>query len=185
MLETETGSVLLEVARSLRPRILSEADRIEASRRLPEDLARELAHAGFFRIFLPKAYGGLDLTPMEALEIFEELARADASVAWCVWNGNTHWTAAQLSPEAARTIHANPDVITANSTRTSGQAQVVRGGFLVNGRWSLVSACELGTWMVLLCVVHEDGKPPLTLGAPESRFSYSRPKHARSSTPGT
>ena len=185
MLETETGSVLLEVARSLRPRILSEADRIEASRRLPEDLARELAHAGFFRIFLPKAYGGLDLTPMEALEIFEELARADASVVWCVWNGNTLWTAAQVSPEAARTIHANPDVITANSTRTSGQAQVVRGGFLVNGRWSLVSACELGTWMVLLCVVHEDGKPPLTLGAPESRFSYSRPKHARSSTPGT
>jgi indole-3-acetate monooxygenase len=60
---------------------LAEAERIEASRRLPEDLARELAHAGFFRIFLPKAYGGLDLTPMEAMEVYEELARADASVA--------------------------------------------------------------------------------------------------------
>ena len=171
MREAEIDNSLLEVARRFRPRILAEADRIEASRRLPEDLARELAHAGFFRIFLPKAYGGLDLTPMEALEIFEELARADASVAWCVWNGNTHWTAAQLSPEAARTIHANPDVITANSTRTSGQAQVLLGGFLVNGRWSLVSGCELGTWMVLLCVVHEDGKPRLTqIGAPENRF---------------
>jgi alkylation response protein AidB-like acyl-CoA dehydrogenase len=171
MHETETGNALLEVARSFRPRILAERDRIEASRRLPEDIARELAHAGFFRIFLPKAYGGLDLTPMEALEIFEELARADASVAWCVWNGNTHWTAAQLSSEAARTIHDNPDVITANSTRTSGQAQVVPGGFLVNGRWSLVSGCELGTWMVLLCVVHEDGKPRLTqTGAPQTRF---------------
>jgi alkylation response protein AidB-like acyl-CoA dehydrogenase len=54
---------------------LAEADRIEASRRLPEDLARELAHAGFFRIFLPKVYGGLDLTPMEAMEVYEELAR--------------------------------------------------------------------------------------------------------------
>jgi indole-3-acetate monooxygenase len=171
MHETETGNALLEVARSFRPRILAERDRIEASRRLPEDIARELAHAGFLRIFLPKAYGGLDLTPMEALEIFEELARADASVAWCVWNGNTHWIAAQLSPEAARTIHANPDVITANSTRTSGQAQVVPGGFRVNGRWSLVSGCELGTWMVLLCVVHEDGKPRMTqTGAPENRF---------------
>src|SRR5438105_6147811 len=37
------------------------------------------------------------------------LAGADASVAWCVWNGNTHWTAAQLSPEAARTIHARSE----------------------------------------------------------------------------
>ena len=144
MPEIETSGALLEVARSFRPRILAERDHIEASHRLPEDLARELARDGFFRIFLPKAYGGLDLTPREALEIFEELARADASVAWCVWNGNTHWTAAQLSPEAARTIHANPDVITANSTRASGRAQVVPGGYRVNGRWSLVSGCELG-----------------------------------------
>jgi indole-3-acetate monooxygenase len=171
MPDTGAGTSLLEVARTFRPRILAERDRIEASRRLPEDVTRELACAGFFRIFLPKVYGGLDLTPMEAMEVFEELARADASVAWCVWNGNTHWTAAQLSPEAARTIHANPGVITANSTRASGQAQVVPGGYRLNGRWSLVSGCELGTWMVLLSVVNEDGKPRLTpAGAPETRF---------------
>src|SRR6201996_3375127 len=143
MPETESAAAVLEVARSLRPRILAERDRIEASRRLPDDIARELAHAGFFRIFLPEAYGGLDLTPMEGLEIFEELARADASVAWCVWNGNTHWTTAQLSPEAARTIHANPDVITANSTRTSGQAQVVAGGYRVN--WPMVPGERMRT----------------------------------------
>jgi len=171
MPDTGAGTSLLEVARTLRPRILAERDRIEASRRLPEDVTRELACAGFFRIFLPKVYGGLDLTPMEAMEVFEELARADASVAWCVWNGNTHWTAAQLSSEAARTIHADPDVITANSTRASGQAQVAAGGYNVNGRWSLVSGCELATWMVLLCVVLENGKPRLNpAGAPETRF---------------
>jgi alkylation response protein AidB-like acyl-CoA dehydrogenase len=169
MREAEIDNSLLEFAHRFRSRILAEADRIEASRRLAEDLARELARAGFFRIFLPAVYGGLDLTPMEAMEVYEELARADASVAWCVWNGNIHWTAAQLSPEAARTIHADPDVITANSTRTSGQAQVVPGGFLVNGRWSLVNGCELGTWMVLLCIVHQDGKPRMTqTGTPES-----------------
>src|SRR6266436_7044312 len=134
-----TNSALLEVARALRPRIIAERDRIETARRIPEDIAQDLAGAGFFRIFLPEAYGGLDLTPMQAMEISEELARADASVAWCVWNGNTHWTAAQLSPEAARTIHANPDVITANSTRASGQAHIVPDGFRVSGRWSLVS----------------------------------------------
>ncbi len=61
--------------------------------------------------------------------MFEELAKADASVAWCVWNGNTHWIAAQLSPEAARAIHGDPDVITANCTRPSGQAHVVGGGY--------------------------------------------------------
>src|SRR6266404_5650483 len=156
MPDRETGTELLEVARTFRSRILA---------------ARDLAHAGFFRIYLPEVYGGLDLTPMEAIEVFEELAQADASVAWCVWNGNTHWTAAQLAPEAARTIHADPDVVTANSTRASGQAQIVDGGYRVSGRWSFVSGCELATWMVLLCIVHEAGEPRISpAGAPANRF---------------
>jgi len=134
MANTGNGFTLLEVARSFRPRILAQRDEIEALRRLPEEMTRELARAGFFRIYLPEAYGGLDLTPMQAIEVFEELARADASVAWCVWNANTHWTAAQLSPEAAQRIHTDPEVVTANSTRTSGQAQIVAGGYRVTGR---------------------------------------------------
>jgi alkylation response protein AidB-like acyl-CoA dehydrogenase len=171
MPDTQTAATLLDDARSFRARIIADRDRIEGSRRVPEDIAHDLAHAGFFRIFLPAAYGGLDLTPMEGLQIFEELARADASAAWCVWNGNTHWTAAQLTPEAAQTVHADRNVITANSTRASGQARVVDGGYCVSGRWSLVSGCELAAWMVLLCVVEKDGKPrPTPAGAPETRF---------------
>lgn len=168
---TGTSSALLEVARSWRPRLIAERDRIEAMRRLPEAFARDLAQAGFFRIFLPKAYGGLDLAPMQAMAVFEELARADASIAWCVWNGNTHWVTAQLPAETARTIHATPDVITANSTRASGRARLVAGGFRVSGRWALVSGCELASWLILLSVVHEGDTPRLTAtGTPETRF---------------
>ena len=43
MPDAGTGAMLLEAARALRPRILTERDRIESSRRLPENLARELA----------------------------------------------------------------------------------------------------------------------------------------------
>jgi indole-3-acetate monooxygenase len=165
------GSPLIEAARAFRPRILAERERIEAGRRVPEDLARELARAGFFRIFLPAAYGGLDLSPVEAMEVYEELARADASVAWCVWNGNVNWTTAQLPEEVARTIFADADVILANSTRPSGQAVVEEGGYRVSGRWSLVSGCQLSAWLILMCMVQKDGKPSLTpSGAPESRF---------------
>ena len=166
-----SGAELLSVAKGLRVHIISQRDAIEASRRLPEELACELARAGFFRVFLPSAYGGLDMTPADGIAVFEELAKADASVAWCVWNGNTHWTAAQLSPEAAHVIHADPNVITANSTRPSGQAHVVDNGYRVTGRWSLVSGCELASWMVLWSVVHQDGKPRLaSSGGPDIRF---------------
>ena len=169
--EQSGGAVLLAAARALGPRILAERDRLEAARRLPEELARELARQGFFSIFLPEAYGGLDLAPTQGLEVLEELARFDGSVAWCVWNGNTHWVIAQLPADAARTIHGKADAVTANSTRASGVAEAVAGGFRVNGRWSLVSGCELSAWMVLLCIVHDGGKPRVTSsGAPATRF---------------
>ena len=83
MASDRAAATLLETARALRPRILAERERIEVERRLPEEITREMVRAGFFRIFLPAAYGGLDLAPVEATEIYEELARADASVAWC------------------------------------------------------------------------------------------------------
>ena len=171
MVNSGEGTTVMEAAKAFRPRILAERERIEAGRRLPEDLARELAHAGFFRIFLPAAYGGLDLTPMAATEVFEELARADASVAWCVWNGNTYWTTARWAKEIAQVIFADPDTILANSTRPTGRAVVVEGGYRVSGRWSLVSGCQFSAWLILMCMVHEDGKPRLTTsGAPEFRF---------------
>src|SRR5262249_37383377 len=107
---------LLEAAKAFRPRILAERDRIESDRRLPGDLARELASVGFFRIFLPFAYGGLDLSPLEAIDIYEELARADASVAWCIWNGNVHWTTARLHQDVAELVFDDSDMILANST---------------------------------------------------------------------
>src|SRR5215813_8262871 len=96
MPDAPASAALLEVARTLRPRILAERDRIEGARRIPEDIARDLAHAGFFRIYLPEVYGGLDLTPMEAMEIFEELAQGDASVAWCIWNGRSEEHTSEL-----------------------------------------------------------------------------------------
>jgi alkylation response protein AidB-like acyl-CoA dehydrogenase len=171
MVNAGEGPNLMEAARAVRPRILAQRERIEAGRRLPDDLVRELARAGFFRVFLPKAYGGLDLTPMAAMEVFEELARADASVAWCVWNGNTYWTTARWAKEVAQAIFGDPDAILANSTRPSGRAEVVEGGYRVSGRWSLVSGCQFSAWLLLMCVVHEDGKPRLMpSGTPELRF---------------
>ena len=64
MAPDRAAATLLETARALRPRILAERERIEAERRLPEEITREMVRAGFFRIFLPAAYGGLDLTPL-------------------------------------------------------------------------------------------------------------------------
>src|SRR6266536_628816 len=166
---------LADIARSFEARIAGIRDQIEAERRLPDDLAKDLARAGLFRIALPAAYGGLDRTPMEGLEVFEALAQADASVAWCVWNGNAYWTVTQLARAVAGEIFADPNVIVANSTQPKGQAAIVQGGYRVSGRWSLVSGCQISDWLQLLCIVHRDGKPRLTpAGLPQARFMFCR-----------
>jgi alkylation response protein AidB-like acyl-CoA dehydrogenase len=99
------------------------------------------------------------------------MSKADASVAWCVWNGNVNWTTGRLPNETAQAIYADPDMILANSTRPSGKAVVVEHGYRVTGRWALVSGCQLSAWFILMCVVQEDGKPRVTAAAsPELRF---------------
>ena len=50
MAHGDDATTLLETAKAFRPRILAECGRIESDRRLPDDLAHELARAGFFQI---------------------------------------------------------------------------------------------------------------------------------------
>jgi len=175
MTSAQSATSVLDAARALRPRLLDERDRIEADRRLPAELAKALAESGLFRLSLPGAHGGLDLTPMASMEVFEELAQADASVAWCVWNGNAYWTAPHLSEAAAREIFSDPTMIIANSTQPKGRAVVVDGGYRVSGHWSLVSGCQISDWIQLNCVVHDEDRPRLsTSGVPVVRFMFCR-----------
>jgi alkylation response protein AidB-like acyl-CoA dehydrogenase len=180
MNSAQSGTTVLDAARALRPRLLDERDRIEADRRLPADVAKELAGAGLFRLSLPRAYGGLDRTPMESMEVFEELARTDASVAWCVWNGNAYWTAPQLSETAAAEIFSDPNLIVANSTQPKGRAVAVAGGYRVSGHWSLVSGCQISDWIQLNCLICDGEQPRLTgAGTPQLRFLFCRTADCR------
>jgi len=180
MASIEAERFPLEAARGFRERILAERERVESERRIPDDLARDLARAGLFRLSLPAAYGGLDLAPMESLAVFEELARADASVAWCVWNGNTYWTAAQVSERAAREVYSGPEIIIANSTQPRGQAETVQDGYRVSGRWSLVSGCQIADWIQLLCVLKDAAATQTTpSGGPQTQFMFVRASECR------
>ena len=168
-----SSTTALDAAHTFRAQILAERERIEAERRLPDSLAGALARAGFFRIALPSAYGGLDLTPTEELAVYDELARADASTAWTVWNANTNWTTVRLPTATAKAIFSRPEAMFANSTQPKGRAVIVDGGYRVSGQWSLVSGCQLSEGMQLTCVVYEDGAPRLTsAGAPETRLVF-------------
>ncbi|MFO0685288.1 MAG: acyl-CoA dehydrogenase family protein [Sandaracinus sp.] len=144
----------LRASRSLRERILARRDDTESQRRIAPSIVDALADAGLFRIALPRAHGGLEATPRDALDAYEELADAEASVAWVVWNNALPAIVSRhLAPAVRREVFSDPRLVTANSTRPTGVAAPCEGGLRVRGRWSLVSGCELAQTLFLRCVV--------------------------------
>ena len=90
---------------ALAPLLDAAAPRIEAERRLPEDVLAVVHGAGLFRTLLPRAYGGEELDPASHVLMLEEVAAADASTAWCIGQGTgCSMAAAYVEPAVARAI---------------------------------------------------------------------------------
>ncbi len=162
----------LEVARSFHDRIAARVDEIEAARRLPADLAAEMAGAGLFRIALPAVLGGAELPPDGIVATIEAVAEADASVGWCLMIGaTTAVSLAWLPEEVARGIFSRPDMITGGVFAPSGTAERVGGDYLVSGRWSWCSGSANCAWLFGGAIVSEHGAVRrLPDGRPDARM---------------
>jgi alkylation response protein AidB-like acyl-CoA dehydrogenase len=163
---------LLATARQFAPRVSARAEEIEAARRLPADLALELAQAGLFRMFVPEAYGGLELHPATFIEVIETLSRADGATGWCLMIGAVTGMSSGWLPEpAARTIFEPPETIVGGVAAPMGRAERVEGGFRVTGRWPWASGSQNCQWLIGGTLVTQDGKLSLSpAGVPEIRL---------------
>jgi alkylation response protein AidB-like acyl-CoA dehydrogenase len=164
----------LRAAQALRATIRATRQETEEARRLAPPVVEGLLEAGLCRLAVPSSLGGHEAEPVVALQVYEELAWADASVAWIAWNNQFVCLASRYASDAVRTaLFRDPRQLFANSTRPSGHAMVVDGGFRVSGRWALVSGCALADWMLVMCVVTEGTTPRLlAAGTPEMRMAY-------------
>src|SRR5207342_1965264 len=99
---------ILANVRALAPEIQSRGDEIAALRRLPPDLVLKLKTAGAFRMAMPMAWGGPEMTPREQCAVYETLGAADASVAWCVKIGSDGgYFVGFLEETAARALYTS------------------------------------------------------------------------------
>jgi alkylation response protein AidB-like acyl-CoA dehydrogenase len=171
------GAEILARARALAPEIRAAADGVEAERRIPEALLARLIEAGVFRIAMPRAWGGPEMDPLAQIELVEELARADASVAWVVMiTSDSGFYSAWLDETVARAMYPSLDARTAGQLFPAGQAHVVPGGLRVSGHWAFGSGSLHADWLVGGCLLFEDGKPRIgPRGLPEWRVVYLPP----------
>ncbi|MFE8598097.1 acyl-CoA dehydrogenase family protein [Archangium violaceum] len=167
---TNSAAVLATI-RQLTPKVAARSEEIETARRLPADLAQELAQAGLFRMVVPEAYGGLELHPAVVVEAVETLSRADGATGWCVMIGaSTAMCSAWLPESQARVIYGAPNVITGGVAAPMGRAELVEGGYRVTGRWAWASGSQNCHWLVGGAVVTKDGVPQMRGPAPEVRL---------------
>jgi alkylation response protein AidB-like acyl-CoA dehydrogenase len=91
----------------------------------------------------------------------EELAKADASTAWCLsQNGGICRVAAFLPREGAEEVFGSPDMKVAWGNGPSSAVKV-EGGYRLSGRWVFTSGIHHSTWLgcQLTSVVNAEGQP--------------------------
>jgi indole-3-acetate monooxygenase len=166
----------LAAARELSPIITRLRHETEANRRLAGPIVERLVETRLCRMAVAKSLQGLELPVAESCAVYEVLAAAEASVAWIVWNNSLPCFFGRFLEKSARDeIFGDSRWLYASSTRPTGRATVDGDGYRVNGRWALVSGCELAEWMALMCVVEENGEPRMIMpDVPEIRILFLR-----------
>lgn len=168
------GSGLIARARGLAPMIAAAAPQFEAGRELTPDVVSALHDAGLFRMLVPRSLGGHEVSPLVFVQAVEELAKADASVAWCVAQTSVaSTTCASLDRDTAAEIFgADPRAVLATGApNPGGRAVPAPGGYRLTGTWQFASGSRHAGWMGAHCAVFEaDGTPRLNAdGTPVER----------------
>lgn len=154
-----TDHPLLQQARSLAADFGARSAEIEACRKLPADIARQMGMAGFYRLFVAERLGGLEVSPALAANIYETLARADAACGWIAFIAATTGMAlSRMTDDAVRGLLTRPDSMLTGVFAASGNAIKVPGGFRVTGRWQWGSGSTNADWIGGGCTLTVEGK---------------------------
>jgi alkylation response protein AidB-like acyl-CoA dehydrogenase len=153
---------LVQQAAALRPELRRYRDQIEQQQRLPAELVAQLHAAGFYRMVIPRALGGLQLDPLIFLRVVELLAEGLGSVGWNVCNNSIgQLITLGLPDDGVHEIYppGSATVIAGTAVQGGGEAVPVPGGYRVTGRWTFGSGCQESSWMLGSFQILDDGEP--------------------------
>lgn len=129
----------------------------EKKQLLPGQL--EIIYAGkWFKLFVPEKFGGLNLSLPEALRLEEDFARIDGSLGWTITLcAGANLFVGYIRPSLAETIFHNEKVCLGGSGASTGTAQVLEDGYLINGFWKYATGAPHLTHFTANCKLEKDG----------------------------
>lgn len=133
----------------------------QEGRLIPEQLAI-IYDQKWFKLFVPKTYGGLELTVPEGVRLEEKLAWIDGSLGWTVTLcGGANLFVGYIDQSIAASVFADLRVCLGGSGQASGKAIVNNDGYEVTGKWRYATGAPHNTWFTANCTIEQDGKPLL------------------------
>ena len=183
---TTVDEVLGRVA-ELEPMIRAASAEAEIER-LSAHVAEALRDAECYHLFRPRSRGGLELDPVSAFRVIEELSRIDSAAGWNVALANA---CEPLSDPGFRTRTTAEVFGSARTVMAGGLLSAAAGrsgprGYRLSGRCAFNSNCHAATWIVGLAHVYDDGVERLDEnGEPVTLITCFRERRRRSSTTGT
>lgn len=156
---------LLDGLTELRPLLTANAAQGERDRRVPDESIAALAHAGAFRLMVPRRYGGHEGTMRSLLDVASAVAQADGGTGWVVGlTGVCAWVTGLFTGRAQDDVFgANPDARLCGSLSPIGRGERDGDGWRVSGRWSYVSGSLHADWAVLGFTAAGAGEPGIAL----------------------
>jgi alkylation response protein AidB-like acyl-CoA dehydrogenase len=158
---TNNKDEIFSRVRTLTVELKARSAEIETARRIPMDVVEKLREAGGFRISVPSEFGGAELEIIDRMNLLSLLAEADASAAWTVAIASNFpiILACGARETFQEVFGASPDVVCAGAAAPTGSAELVEGGYKISGRWSWMSGSLHAVWLLVTCVVTQNGKP--------------------------
>ena len=170
--ETKT---LLERADAIAPIVAEDLDEAERERRLTDRTFEAMKAEGLLGVWVPESLGGLESSPREGFELFEEVAKVHGSAAWNLWIWSTGAALSSSSSEesiAESYVDGPASAVGAGGIFPFNPAVKVEGGYRVTGRWPFCSGSSHAKWVGGGIMVMENGRPRMTpMGIPEMRFA--------------
>ena len=169
---------LLDAVERIGPLIRQHAAEAESDRRLSGVVNDAMYDAGLFSMLAPRAHGGLELHPVEAMRVWEAVARLDSAAAWnLVMNQCISAYAAWMSPEGAEALYRDGPPTTAGALNPPAAAVRVEGGWRVTGRVPFGSGCHHARWLAMPAIENAGGRAGADPGAaPPAPFAVFFPR---------
>ncbi len=165
---------ILESARRIGRTLVERQAETEARGYYAEDTHREFSEAGFYRMLVPKLYGGYEYDLETYFRVVREIARNCPSTGWMLSQSINHTvTVASFFGEQAQSeIFANGEFRAPLTARPEGTAEKVDGGWRITGTFHYNSGAPYSTHMMshTLPVEPLDDGVPLFFIAPRSEY---------------